>query len=135
MGEGEDPLRAAIRELWEEIDGLRTQGLLEHRARIFLYFNRAVVGTLDVYTVKSTGPEARELRSKDLRNLAWYPIDTIPHERLFGADAKWLPKVLKAPQGNIRIFFRSTREGETGFPAPSPQGTLEPAVVEGISFL
>jgi len=107
---GETPISAIVREVAEEAgvvissDTLHSAGTI----RFFFPFNRSFDHHVHVFTTRCWKGDVQE--SAEMAP-AWFPIGSIPYERMWADDAHWLPLVLSGRR--IEAEFTYAQDNET----------------------
>jgi len=103
---GETPRIAALRELTEESGLVAAEKDLQQVAIVNFYFEGKHVFECHVYRTYSWQNEPVETEEMRPR---WFPMNKIPFDEMWAADAKWLPLILAGQ--TIKADINFTAEG------------------------
>jgi 8-oxo-dGTP pyrophosphatase MutT (NUDIX family) len=101
---GEHPRAAAVRELEEECGLVVEEKDLLQVALVRFYFDGNPIFECFVYTTyswQSEPVETEEMRPQ------WYPIANLPFEKMWAADAKWIPLILNGEKIEAEVNFNA----------------------------
>ena len=100
--ENEEPRIAAARELKEESGIITEDKDLEQVAIVNFYFDKNPIFECHVFLVHKWDNKPRETEEMQPR---WYPISSLPFEKMWAADAKWLPIVFAGKKIKAEVNF------------------------------
>lgn len=105
---GENPETAAIRELWEESDGIET--MLEHLEKVAVldFHNTKEDGTnfvcqVHTYLVRTWQGDA--VATNEMSNPTWFNVNELPLSEMLPADKKWLPLILAGKKIQVKAWY------------------------------
>lgn len=104
LEENESPKSAAVRELKEEAKLVADPNDLEQFALINFYFDQELTFECHIYiTHKWQGEpvETQEMKPE------WFSISELPFEKMWVADTKWLPLILKGEKIKAEVKFNN----------------------------
>ena len=107
--EGETPEEAAIREVQEEVGLMIEPGALTALARIrYPFVNREALSQRSF--VFSARVFSGELQSSGEIAALWWPVATIPYERMWSDAKLWLPRALSGEFIDATIVMGESNE-------------------------
>ena len=107
---GETVIRAAIREVKEEIDITLSEKNLQKAAHLTFVFPADPTFDHDVSVFLVAAWEGNPVESAEMKPY-WFTVDDIPFEQMWQDDVLWLPRVLAGER--IRGHFTFGADNET----------------------
>ncbi len=101
--ENETPAAAAVRELFEESALSAEPEDLVQVGLIRFYFSNILKFECHVYTLKAWQGEPSA--TEEMGTPTWYPINSLPAEKMWVADALWFPLVLQGHTIDADVYF------------------------------
>ena len=110
----ETPLKAIIREVEEESGLIISADTLRPMGSIDFFFPYRREYEQHVHVFLADAWEGTPLETDEMVP-AWFPIDEIPHTRMWADDAHWLPLVLAGRRIEAEFTFGEDNETIVGF--------------------
>ncbi len=104
----ESPLAAAVRELYEESGLTASEQDLKQVALVRFYFDKEPKFECHVYLThawQNEPIETQEMRPQ------WFPLNALPFEDMWAADAMWIPLILNGEVIEAEVNFSA--DGKT----------------------
>jgi len=106
---GEEPIRAAARELYEETGIIVAESDLQPAGRLAFRFPHKPEWTQVVHVFTSTSWTGEASESREIVP-AWLGVDTIPFERMWDDCRYWLPRILAGERVRATFVFSSDND-------------------------
>jgi 8-oxo-dGTP diphosphatase len=107
--ENEGEVECLLRETREEFEIDLDSSSLYHVANTLFLAGGMASFFVTVYLCTRYSGELVETDS--MYKPEWYPIDTLPFERMLEADRHWVPRVLSGEKFSAQIYYREKAKG------------------------
>ncbi len=101
--EEETPAEAAVRELFEESALSAKPEDLVQVGLVRFYFSNLLKFECHVYTLQTW--QGEPTATDEMGAPTWYPINSLPTEKMWVADALWFPLVLQGQSIDADVYF------------------------------